>query len=284
MEACELVRLIVNKALVPAEPKRPGNPGYGRLKAIRILVYARLKGLQNDTRIYWHLKKHPADAAKLGLRSIPDRTTIGRWWRRYLNVLEATFKKTANIVQVLAPTTHLIADSTPLVDLYDLEAKCGFTCRGRFKGFKLHAVVNQLGLPLKAIVTPGNRFDSPFLPKLIEDLEAQYVLADAGYHSLQNIQAVRDMGAKPIIAVNPRRKGKQGKTPNAAFFRGMRYPVEQFNGHAKNNILKGCWVRPKGLVKKTSMVLAALVSMDANAIEALLEGESSLKKASKYWD
>ncbi|MGD0995200.1 MAG: hypothetical protein ABR909_06720, partial [Candidatus Bathyarchaeia archaeon] len=62
MEACELVRLIVNKTVVPKEPKRRGNPGYGRLRAIRVLVYARLKGLQNDTRIIWHLKKHPSDA------------------------------------------------------------------------------------------------------------------------------------------------------------------------------------------------------------------------------
>jgi transposase len=202
MEACELVRLIVNKTIVPAQPKRRGNPGYGQLRAIRILVYARLIGQINDTRLVEHLKRHIHDLRKLGLSCVPDRTTVGRWWRRYINVLEETFKKIADIVQVLAPTTHLIADSTPLLDLYDMEAKCGFTCRGRFKGFKLHAVVNQLGLPLKAIVTPGNRFDSPFLPKLIEDLEAQYVLADAGYHSLQNIKAVKDMGAKPIIAVN----------------------------------------------------------------------------------
>jgi transposase len=97
------------------------------------------------------------------------------------------------------------------VDLYDMEAKWGFTCRGPFKDFKLHAVVNQLGLPLKAILTPGNCFDSPFLPKRIEDLEAQYVLADAGYDSLQNLKAVKDMGAVSVIAVNPRRKGKQCK-------------------------------------------------------------------------
>ena len=217
MEACELVRLIVNKTIVPKEPKRPGNPGYGQLKAIRTLVYARLKGLQNDTRIFHHLKRHPSQAKTLGLHNIPDRTTIGRWWRRYLNVLEDTFQKTADIIQVLVPTTHLIADSTPLIDLYDMEAKSGFTCRGRFKGFKLHAVVNQLGLPLRAIVTPGNRFDSIFLPKLIQDLEAQYVLADAGYHSLENIKAVKAMGAVPIIAVNPRRKGKAGKVSNAVF-------------------------------------------------------------------
>ncbi len=116
MDACELIRLVINKKIVPTEPKRAGNPGYGYLKAIRVLVYARLKGLQNDTRIICHLKKHPSDAAKLGLHSIPDRTTIGRWWRRYLTVLEEAFQKTAKIIQMLVPTTHLIADSTPLVD------------------------------------------------------------------------------------------------------------------------------------------------------------------------
>ena len=285
MEACELVRLIVNKAIVPAEPKRAGNPGYGQLKALRILVYARLKGLQNDTSIISHLKKQPTDAEKLGLHKIPDRTTIGRWWRRYLPILEETFKKTADIIQMILPTTHLIVDSTPLSDLYDMEAKWGFSSRGRFKGFKLHVAVNQLGLPLKAIISPGNRFDSIFLPELIEDLEAKYVLADAGYDSLKNIKAVKAMGAVPIIAVNPRRKGKEGKVSNAEFFKGKRYPVEQFNSHVKHNLLRGgCWVRPKGLVKKSAMVLAGLVCMEANAIEALLVGESSLKRASKYWD
>jgi hypothetical protein len=66
MEACEVVRLLVNKAIVTAEPKRPGNPGYGRLKALRVLVYARLKGLDNDTRIVKHLEKHPWIAKTLG--------------------------------------------------------------------------------------------------------------------------------------------------------------------------------------------------------------------------
>jgi hypothetical protein len=32
------------------------------------------------------------------------------------------------------------------------------------------------------------------------------------------------------------------------------------------------------------MVTAGLMGMDACAIEALLEGESSLKNVSKYWD
>jgi hypothetical protein len=39
MEACEVVRLLVNKAVVLAETKRRGNPGYGRLRDIRVLVF-----------------------------------------------------------------------------------------------------------------------------------------------------------------------------------------------------------------------------------------------------
>src|SRR3990170_3729456 len=210
MEACEVVRLFVNKAIVSAEPKRPGNPGYGRLKEIRVLVFARLKGLENDTRIVEHLKKHMQTARTLGLCKVPDRTTVGRWWRRYFSLLEETFRKISEMIQLVTPTTFLIVDSTPLVDLYDMEAGWGHTSRGKFRGFKLHTAVNQLGLPLRAVVTPGNRYDSPFLPGLIDDLEADYVLADAGYDSKTNNKAVKAIDAEPVIASNPRR-GKRKK-------------------------------------------------------------------------
>jgi transposase len=282
MEACEVVRLFVNKAIVSAEPKRRGNPGYGRLRAIRILVYARLKGLENDTRVIEHLKKHSTVARTLGLFKVPDRTTVGRWWTRYLSLLEETFDKISGMLQLAVPTTFLIVDSTPLVDLYDMEAGWGHTSRGKFRGFKLHSAVNQLGLPLRAVVTPGNRYDSPFLPGLIEDLEAEYVLADAGYDSKSNYSAVKDIDAKPVIAVNPRR-GKRKKIKYAKLLKTRRYVVEQFNGHIKANVLKQCWMRPKGLVKKAAMVMAGLISFDAEAMKSLLLGEKSLKTVSKYW-
>jgi IS5 family transposase len=282
MEACEVVRLFVNKAIVPAEPKRRGNPGYERVKAIRILIYARLKGLENDTRVVAHLKKHMNVCRTLGLCKVPDRTTVGRWWRRYLSLLEETFVKTADMLQLIAPTSIVVVDSTPLVDLYDMEAEWGHTGRGKFRGFKLHAAVNQLGLPLRAVVTPGNRYDSPFLPKLIEDLEADYVLADAGYDSKTNDKAVRAIDAEPVIASNSRR-GKRKKIKHAPLLKTRRYVVEQFNGHIKANVLKECWVRPRGLVKKAAMVMAGLISYDAEAIKALLLGEESLKCVSKYW-
>jgi hypothetical protein len=283
MEACEVVRLFVNKAIVPAEPKRRGNPGYGRVKALRVLVYARLKGLKNDTRVVEHLKRHQWITKTLGLNKIPNRTTVGRWWRHCLSILEQTFINITNMLQLIEPTKTVIVDSTPLVDLYDMEARWGHTGRGKFRGFKLHAAVNQLGLPLRAFVTPGNRYDGPFLPKLIEDLEADYVLADAGYCSKRNIEAVKEIGAVPFIADNPRKKGKARKIRPSELLKKKRYVVEQFNGHLKANVLGECWVRPKGLVKKAAMVLAGLISYDAEAMRSLVAREESLKTVSKYW-
>ena len=70
MGACWVVRLFVNKAVVSAESKRRGNTGCGRLSAIRGLVYARLKGFENDTCVVEHLKKHMQIGGKLGLVSL----------------------------------------------------------------------------------------------------------------------------------------------------------------------------------------------------------------------
>ncbi len=283
MEACEVVRLFINKAIVPAEPTRRGTPGFGRVKALRTLVYARLKRLDNDTRIVEHLRKHLWIAKTLGLAAVPDRTTVGRWWRRCLNLLEEVFVKIAGILQLAIPTKIAVVDSTPLVDLYDLDAEWGHTSRGKFRGFKLHTAVNQLGLPLRALVTPGNRFDGPFLPKLIQDLEADYVLADGAYCSKANFRAVEAINAVPVIADNPRKRGKGCKVESDALLRTKRYVVEQFNELIKDDVLDGCWLWPRGLVKKSSMVMAGLISIDANAIEAIVEGEQSLRTVSKYW-
>jgi hypothetical protein len=126
------------------------------------------------------------------------------------------------MLQLIAPTTLLIVDSTPLVDLYDIEAGWGHASRVKFRGFKLHAAVNQLGLPLRAVVSSGNRYDSPFLPKIIEDLEADYVLADARYDSKANKRAAKGIDAEPVIASNPRR-GKRKKIKHSELLKTKRY-------------------------------------------------------------
>jgi len=97
-----------------------------------------------------------------------------------------------------------------LEDRRDPEGRWGYTSRGPFRGFKLHVAVNQEGLPMKAVVTPGNRYDSPFLPKLIQGLTPERVVADAGYDQKENRLAVKRAGAAAFIPNNPKRKRKSG--------------------------------------------------------------------------
>jgi hypothetical protein len=166
-EAVELARLVVNKTTV-SERKGRGRKGYGRLPAVRLFVYARLRGIHKDEPLEKRLKKNPGIAKALGLKGVPDRTTIGRWGGRLAPVLREAFEKLAGLLATLKRTELLVVDSTPLEDWRDPNAEWGFYSRCPFKGFKVHVSVDQLGLPRKAVITPENRHYSPFLPELIQ--------------------------------------------------------------------------------------------------------------------
>jgi hypothetical protein len=105
--------------------------------------------------------------------------------------------------------------------------------RGSSKGFKLHVAVNQLRLSLKGEVTAENRYDEPMPPSFSKDFEAEYVPADAGYDSKGNTEVVKRMGAKLVIASNPRWSGNMGKLKNSRLFKAERYLVQQFKSLSK---------------------------------------------------
>jgi len=281
MESFELVRVLVNKTMVSNGSRRRGNPGYPRLQAVRMLVYARLRRIGTDEGLVRHLKRDRLALRTLGFKQVPHRTTIGRWWKRYAELLKQVFEELAGLLQHPLPCTLLVVDSTPLEDKCDPEARWGYTSRGPFKGFKLHVAVNQEGLPLKALVTPGNRYDSPFLPALIQGLSPSLVVADAGYDSKENREAVREAGAEPVIAENPRRKGRD--KPNL-LSRGKQYLVEQFHDLSKNQLLQGCWKQGKGLRRKAGQVYAGLIGLLTIGLKAVINGESSFRKVSQYWN
>lgn len=73
----------------------------------------------------------------------------------------------------------------------------------------MHAAVNEHGQLLRLIVTPGQRGDSPLAPALLEGLQAEHVLADAGYDSDANRLLIRHMKAKACIKPNPTRKQRK---------------------------------------------------------------------------
>lgn len=124
LDASELVRLVVNKMVVP-EKREGGRKGYGRCPAVRLLVYAQLKGIHRDKNLEKYLEKNRGIAIALGLDGVPDRTTIGRWKRRLKDTVGQAFEKISNIVRMLSPTEDLIVDSTPLEGQKGPEAKWG---------------------------------------------------------------------------------------------------------------------------------------------------------------
>lgn len=74
--------------------------------------------------------------------------------------------------------------------------------RGGF-GTKIHAAVNPLGHPVSLKLTGAEAADSPHLPDLIAGIKTDAVLADKGYDSDNNRDAIRASGAEPCIP--PRR-------------------------------------------------------------------------------
>jgi putative transposase len=76
--------------------------------------------------------------------------------------------------------------------------------RGGF-GSKIHAVVNPLGHPVAVKLTGSEAADSLQLPGLIAGQVTDAVLADKGYDSNDNRQAIRKQGAQPCI---PPRKNR----------------------------------------------------------------------------
>lgn len=240
---------------------------------MRLFVCAQLKGIQKDESPEGHLRKNPGIGKALGLKGVPHRTTIGRWRGKLEPVLREVFEKLAGIISMLVPMELLVVDSRPLKDRGDPEARVGFYSRGSFKGFKAYVSVDQLGLPRKALVTPGNRHDSPFLPELIGEKRARDMIADAGYDSKRNRSACRGIEAKPHVATNPRRSGRRRHTP--PLYKREHYIVEQFNSRLKE-MLNNSWRRFKGLARKATVVYSALIAMLAIALQALLQDKPEL--------
>ena len=68
---------------------------------------------------------------------------------------------------------------------------------------KIHATVNEKGMPVRLILSEGNRNDIKFADKLVENLPAKTVLADKGYDT----NWFRKLIPNPVIP--PRRSRKE---------------------------------------------------------------------------
>ena len=63
----------------------------------------------------------------------------------------------------------------------------------------MHLAVDANGMPIRVIVTEGNRHDCREACALIEGLSAQYLLADRGYDSNHIIEFAENLDIECVI-------------------------------------------------------------------------------------
>ena len=192
-------------------PRKPGRPPFERNSMLCAFVCKALLGLQSENALHRELLRNPRFRELCGFFIVPSVRTLNRFRARRHRLIESVFKKLVDrFAQVYELGAHLAVDSTPIpVTKADSDARKGHGTRGWFYGYKLHILAScETKLPIRAVVTRGNRHDAPLLPRLLKNqnhTSGRYVLADAGYDSAENIAALWESGAAPLVQLNPRR-------------------------------------------------------------------------------
>ena len=220
----------------------PGPSGYPQDKLLRAYLLSYLLNLQNTSSLVRALRDS-ADLRRLcGFRRrLPHRTTFGRFFSMLSGhielVEECLADLTDQVAEVLPGFGETVAvDSTTVGTFANPNRKvvkdpdATWTKKPTAKasakdgkewsfGYKYHLVAcARYDLPLFGFTTSANHVDSPELPGLLDGaadthpwFSPDHVIADKGYDSRANHEAVIERGAAPIIAI--RRPDKRWDQP-----------------------------------------------------------------------
>ena len=222
-------------------PKR-GPLGHPRRPLWRAHLYGYLTGAKHTNAVIRQLRKHPALRELCGFTdALPDRRTFNRFNAKIAasTVEFETFCVTLDIKKSGALPgfgERLAIDSTNVPTHSSARKKvrtdpdAGWTAKSvpnprpdepkdkdwHF-GYKYHAIADATyGIPMYGFTTPANQHDSPTLTALLEEVSKEFgapkaVIADKGYDSQKNHDAIRAVGAEPIIdLIRSRRKDAAG--------------------------------------------------------------------------
>ena len=169
------------------------------------------------------------------------------------------------------------AEQSPEKSIADLSTLCNRGVKKNAKGyieawngFKLHVDVNDVGLPLSAVLTSASVHDSQVAIPLIQMTSSKvkycYDVMDAAYDSKQ-IRAVSEKhGHVPLIDRNKRRGCKAKKMrPHEKERYNERGSVERFNGRLKEEF-GGKNVMVKGAEKVMLHLMFGVVSIFADQL------------------
>lgn len=91
---------------------------------------------------------------------------------------------------------------------------------------KIHAVVDQDGLPVRLLISPGQASDMSAVPQLLHGLPRPVtVVADRGYDSNAVLEAIARTGAQPNIPSCSRRVVRRSVDPDIYSKRNL---IERF--------------------------------------------------------
>jgi putative transposase len=92
---------------------------------------------------------------------------------------------------------------------------------------KIHAAADALGLPVRLMGTPGQRHDIAFAHDLVEDINADALLADKGYDANHLIEKMEQRGTEVVIP--PKRDRKIQRTYDAELYKERNHIERFFN-------------------------------------------------------
>lgn len=265
MEALDIVNSVLTKELIAsvAQP-RTGPPGHGLLAVLRLLLYALFQEIFSTRHLMKHLAKRPFVWRRLGFKVCPSKRSVDRWKKKHTIVITRVVEIVGEDYRKIIKSEWTILDSTPIPDEQDPDGKWGHTSKGPFFGFKLHASCDEHQVPLRAVFTTGNVYDSTQAEKLLTP--TQRVGGDSAYDTKAIKNACRAQGSKPYFVHNPRRKGKAAKKKTPKILKKARVCVEQLNGFVKEHVMKYCWTKVKGFAAKATLVLLSVLATQALAL------------------
>jgi hypothetical protein len=139
-------------------------------------------------------------------------------------------------IQLGQSATEAIADLPQQCDRGTKKNSKGY--KQSWTGYKLHVDVNDLGLPLSAVLTSASVHDSqvaiPLMKLTTAKVEYCYDLMDAAYDAKEIWDLSRELGHVPIIDRNPRRKEAPPMAPHEARRYNERGSAERFNARLKD--------------------------------------------------
>jgi hypothetical protein len=266
MQTVDIVLKVLNKPTVAKVLyKRRGPKGYGLLLILRLLLYAILAEKFSTRELVKHLKKRPKVWKKLGFKELPVRRSIDDWNWKYEHVLDKLINIVGNRYLQLNGSEWCLLDSTPIPDKSDPDAMKGYSSKGEFWGFKVHASCDEYCVPLRATFTTGEVHDSQKAKVLLAP--TPNVGGDSAYDFEELKIEVIEQRSKGYFVHNPRREGKEKKKPTPKILSIFRVCIEQCNSILKEQVLKRNWTKIKGYARKATRCLLGMLAIQALAIE-----------------